>query len=110
MRFLSAPAVMIAICACYSVAHAQDANKVCNVECLLQKVDVLEQKVAGLQQTVDELTTQNLKSIKSGQNVTLHTQNGRPGGCLTYVGPSGDQGGLVSWNVNCSHDTLWTIN
>ena len=110
MRLLSAPVAMMVILASYSGAHAQDATKVCNVECLLQKVDTLEQKVDSLQRTVDELTTQINKSIKSGQNVTLHTQNGRPGGCLTYVGPSGDQGGLVSWNVNCSHDTLWTIN
>ncbi len=110
MRFLSALAAMIVIWAGYSGAHAQDTAKACNVDCLLQKVDVLEQKVDVLQHTVDRLTIQIEKSIKSGQSVTLHTQNGRPGGCLTYFGPSGDKGGIVSWNVSCSADTLWTIN
>ena len=60
---------------------------------------------------LDALTAQVNKSIKSGQNVTLHTQNGRPGGCLTYRGLSGEQGGIVSWNAaNCSRDVLWTID
>jgi hypothetical protein len=97
------------ICASYSGAQAQDAAKACNTECLVQKVDVLQQKVDALVQTVDGLTTRLGKSIKSGDDVTLHTLNGHPGGCLTYVGHSGDRGGLVSWNVNCSQDTLWTI-
>lgn len=110
MRYLSACTVMMTIWASSSIACAQEAPKACNSECLLQKVDALEQKVGALQSTIDRMTTQINSTIKSGQNVTLHTQNGRPGGCLTYVGPSGDQGGIVSWNVNCSHDTLWTIN
>ena len=110
MRLHSALVAMIVIWASSSGAHAQDTAKVCNNECLLQKVDALEQKVGALQKTLDDLTTQSNKSIKSGQSVTLHTQNGHPGGCLTFVGPSGDQGGIVSWNANCSHDTLWTIN
>jgi hypothetical protein len=103
MRNLSAPLAMIVICAGYSGAHAQDTTKICSIECLQQKIDALEH-------TVDGLTTQINNSIKSGQNVTLHTQAGRPDGCLTYVGPSGDKGGFVSWNVNCSRGTLWTIN
>jgi hypothetical protein len=50
------------------------------------------------------------KSIKSGQKIILHTDPGLPGGgCLTYVGPSGDLGGFVSWNANCSHGTSWMI-
>ena len=109
MRFFSASMAMAVICVSYSGAQAQDTAKVCTIECLLQKVDALQQKVDALEHTVDGLTTQINKSIKSGDEVTLHTQNGHPGGCLTYVGQSGDLGGLVSWNVNCSQDTLWTI-
>jgi len=103
MRFFFAAVAMTLIGTGCSGAQAQDVAKACNLECLQQKVDALTQRV-------DELTSQMSKSIKSGQNVTLHTQYGHPGGCLTYVGPSGDQGGPVSWNANCSHDTLWTIN
>jgi hypothetical protein len=84
-------------------AQAQGSGKACDIACLQQKVDDLEKKL-------DALTAQVSKSVKSGQNVTLHTQNGRPGGCLTYRGLSGEQGGLVSWNANCSRDVLWTIN
>lgn len=110
MRILSAPVAIIAIWVSYLNAYAQDAAKTCNADCLLQRIDTLEKKVADLENTIETLTPRINNSIKSGQNVTLHTQNGQPGGCLTYVGPSGDQGGLVSWNVNCSRDTLWTIN
>jgi hypothetical protein len=40
----------------------------------------------------------------------LHTDPGTAGGgCLTYIGPSGDLGGFVSWNANCSHGTSWII-
>jgi hypothetical protein len=36
----------------------------------------------------------------STQKIILHTDLGTPaGGCLTYIGPSGDLGGLVSCNV-----------
>ena len=110
MRFLPAPMTMMVILASCFAANAQDAPKVCNTECLMQKIDALKQEVSALQQKVDGLTTQINKSIKLGQDVTLHTQNGHPGGCLTYFGPSGDQGGPISWNANCSRDSLWTIN
>jgi len=86
-----------------SAAKAQSPAKSCDMACLQQKVEELQEKL-------DALTTQVNKSVKSGQNVTLHTQNGHPGGCLTYRGMSGDQGGIVSWNRNCSLDVLWTIN
>jgi hypothetical protein len=29
---------------------------------------------------------------------------------LTYRGLSGEQGGIVSLNANCSRDALWTID
>jgi len=104
MRFLSAAVVCIAVFgANCSGAQAQSPAKPCDVACLQLKVEELQEKL-------DALTTQVNKSIKSGQNVTLHTQNGHPGGCLTYRGMSGDQGGIVSWNRNCSLDVLWTIN
>ena len=80
-------------------AQAQNSAKAC-----------LQQKIEDLEQKLDALTAQVNKSIRSGQNITLHTQNGRPGGCLTYRGLSGDQGGTVMWNANCSRDVLWTIN
>src|SRR5215472_10799958 len=52
----------------------------------------------------------NNKSIKSGQQVVLHTDPAiSGGGCLTYIDPSGDRGGFVSWNVNCSRSTPWVI-
>jgi hypothetical protein len=76
MRFLSALAAVMVIWAGFSGAHAQDTAKVCNIDCVLQKIAGLEQKVDVLQHTVDQLTIQIEKSIKSGQNVTLHTQNG----------------------------------
>ena len=97
-------------CAFYFTAQAQGATKVCNPDCLLQKMDALNQKNEALERTVGELALKINKSIRIGQAVTLHTQGGHGGGCLTYIGPSGDQGGFVSWNVNCSRGTLWTIN
>ena len=85
-------------------------TKVCNSECLLKQIDVLDQKVGALERTVDALVTEGNKSIKSGQKIILRTDPGiRGGGCLTYVGPSGDLGGFVSWNVNCSQGTSWVI-
>jgi hypothetical protein len=51
-------------------------------------MDALNQKTQGLEHTVGELADQINKSI---------------------IGPSGDQGGFVSWSVNC-RGTLWTIN
>ena len=84
--------------------------KLCNSECLLRQIDALDQKVGALEHTVDALAIEANKSIKSGQKIILHTDPGiRGGGCLTYVGPSGDLGGFVSWNVNCSHGASWII-
>ena len=94
----------------YFHARAQAANETCGVDCLNQRVDALNEKAVALEHSVEQLTAQVGRSIKSGQTVTLHTQAGRGGGCLTFIGPSGDRGGYVSWNVDCSHGTLWTIN
>jgi hypothetical protein len=100
----------IAVSAIHSTAHAQDTIKLCNPECLLRQIDALDQKVGALEHTVDALAIEANKSIKSGQKIILHTDPGiRGGGCLTYVGPSGDLGGFVSWNVNCSHGASWII-
>jgi hypothetical protein len=63
-----------------------------------------------LEHTVGDMALQINKSVKTGQTVTLHTQEGHGGGCLTYFGPSGDRGGFVSWSVNCSRGTSWTID
>jgi hypothetical protein len=101
---------LVVLCAFYFAAQAQGSTNVCNIDCLTQKTDALNQKTEALEHSVDRLTTQIGKSIKSGQTITLHTQAARGGGCLTYIGPSGDRGGFVSWNANCSSGTLWTIN
>jgi len=101
---------LAAVCVFYFVAQAQGATDVCNTDCFMQKMDALNQKTQALAHTVGELEIQINKSIKTGQTVTLHTQAGHAGGCLTYIGPSGDQGGFVAWSVNCSRGTLWTIN
>src|SRR6516162_1187427 len=91
-------------------AHVEDATKRCNSECLLKQIDTLDQKVEALERTVDALTIEANKSIKTGQKIILRTDPGMPGGgCLTYIGPSGDRGGFVSWNVNCSHSASWVI-
>jgi hypothetical protein len=87
---------LVVLCAFYFAAQAQGATNVCNINCLMQKMAVLDQKTEAMEHSVDGLTTQGGKSIKSGQTVTLHTQPGRGGGCLTYIGPSGDRGGFVS--------------
>jgi imidazole glycerol phosphate synthase subunit HisF len=99
------------VCAGYFHARAA-ANEACGVDCLMQRVDTLREKTGALEHTVEQLTAKVGKSIKSGQTVTLHThtQAGAGGGCLTFIGPSGDRGGYVSWNANCSDGTLWTIN
>ena len=102
MRFVLAALTAVLGISCLGAQPQSSANS-CDISCLQQKVEHLEEKL-------DTLTTQVNQSIKSGQNVTLHTQNGRPGGCRTYRGLSGDQGGIVSWNANCSLDVLWTIN
>ena len=91
-------------------AHVEDATKRCNSECLLKQIDTLDQKVEALERTVDALTIEANKSIKTGQKIILRTDPGvSGGGCLTYIGPSGDRGGFVSWNVNCSHSASWVI-
>jgi hypothetical protein len=100
----------LAVFAIHSKAHAQDATKSCNAECLLKEIDTLDKKVGALERTVDALSIETNKSIKAGQKIILHTDPGiAGGGCLTYIGPSGDLGGFVSWNVNCSHGTSWMI-
>ena len=100
----------LAVSVIYSQAHAQDPGKSCNSECLLRQIDTLDKKVNTLERTVDTLTIEANKSIKAGQKIILHTDPGiSGGGCLTYIGPSGDLGGFVSWNVNCSHGTSWII-
>src|SRR5215472_8116371 len=91
-------------------ARGQDATKRCNSECLVKQIDTLDQKVEALERTVDALTIEANKSIKTGQKIILRTDPGVPGGgCLTYIGPSGNRGGFVSWNVNCSHSASWVI-
>jgi hypothetical protein len=85
-------------------------TKLCNSECLAKQIDTLNQKVEALERTVGALAIEANKSIKTGQKIILRTDPGiRGGGCLTYVGPSGDLGGFVSWNVNYSHGTSWMI-
>jgi len=91
----------IALSAIDSEAHAQEPSRSCNFECLLRQIDTLDKKVDALERTVDALTIEANKSINAGQKIILHTDPGLSGGgCLTYVGPSGDLGGFVSWNVN----------
>jgi hypothetical protein len=108
--FATAAWFALAVSAIHSDAHAQDAAKSCNSECLLKEIDMLDKKVDALERTVDALSIETNKSIKSGQKIILHTDPGLSGGgCLTYIGPSGDLGGFVSWNVNCSHGTSWMI-
>lgn len=100
----------IAISVVDSQAAAQEAGKTCNSECLLTQIDTLDKKVNALERIVDALTIEANKSIKSGQKIILHTDPGNSGGgCLTYIGPSGDLGGFVSWNVNCARGTSWVI-
>jgi hypothetical protein len=100
----------LAVSPIHSKAHGQVAAKSCNSECLLKEIDMLDKKVDALERTVDALSIETNKSIKSGQKIILHTDPGLSGGgCLTYIGPSGDLGGFVSWNVNCSHGTSWMI-
>jgi hypothetical protein len=91
-------------------AGVRTPTKLCNSECLAKQIDTLNQKVEALERTVGALAIEANKSIKTGQKIILRTDPGIPGGgCLTYVGPSGDLGGFVSWNVNCSHGTSWLI-
>jgi hypothetical protein len=102
--FATGACCALAVSANHSEAHIEDASKSCNTECLLNQIDMLDKKVDALERTVDALSIQTSKSIKSGQKIILHTDPGTAGGgCLTYIGPSGDLGGFVSWNANCSH-------
>jgi hypothetical protein len=98
------------VCAGYFYARAETLNEACGASCLAQSVEALNEKTAALQHTVEQLTAEVGNSIKSGQTITLHTQAGAGGGCLTFIGPSGGRGGYVSWNTNCSYGTLWTID
>jgi hypothetical protein len=69
MRFMLAAVIGIAVFgANRSDAQAQSSAKSCDMACLQQKIEELQEKL-------DALTTQVNKSIKSGQNITLHTQN-----------------------------------
>lgn len=100
----------LAVSALRCDARAQDATRLCDSECLRTQIDTLDKKVDTLQHTVEALAAENNRSIRSGQKIILRTDPGIPGGgCLTYIGPSGDLGGFVSWNVNCSHGTSWVI-
>jgi len=63
-------------CAFYFAAQAQGATNVCNPDCLMQKMDALNQENHALERTVGELALQINKSIRIGQAVTLHTQGG----------------------------------
>jgi len=98
------------VCAGYFHARAKAANEACGVDCLMQKGRAMSEKTAALEHTLTQSTVEVGESIKSGQTATLHTQAGADGGCLTFTAPSGDRGGYVSWNVDCSHGTLWKIN
>jgi hypothetical protein len=90
--------------------QAQSLAAACNAQCAQTKLDALGQKVNELEHALDKLALEMNKSVKNGQKIVLRTDSGRGGGCLTYIGPSGDQGGYVSWNVNCSRGTSWIIN
>jgi hypothetical protein len=100
---------LVVVCEFHFAARAQGATNTCNTDSSA-KMDALNQKAQALEHIVGDLALQTNKSVKIGQTVTLHTQGGHGGGCLTYFGPSGDQGGFVSWSVSCSRGTLWTIN
>jgi hypothetical protein len=78
---------LVVVCEFYFTAQAQGATNVCNTDCLLQRMDALNQKAQALEHTVGDLAFQINKSVKIGQT-----------------------GGFVSWSVSCSRGTLWTIN
>jgi len=94
----------------YPRAHAQTLTEACNAQCAQKNLDALRQRVSELEHAMNQIALETSKSIKTGQRIVLRTDSGRGGGCLTYIGPSGDQGGYVSWNVNCSRGTSWIIN
>src|SRR6476660_6323780 len=74
---------LVVVCEFYFAAQAQGATNVCNTDCLSQRMDALNQKAQALEHTVGDLALQMNKSVKTGQTVTLHTQGGHGGGCLT---------------------------
>lgn len=94
----------------YPRAHAQTLAEACNAQCAQKNLDALRQRVSELEHAMDKIALETGKSIKIGQRIVLRTDSGHGGGCLTYNGPSGDQGGYVSWNANCSRGTSWIIN
>lgn len=56
-------------------AYAQNTTEVCGVECVLKRIDALNQKVGALEHSVDGLTIEMENSIKSGRGITLHTDS-----------------------------------
>jgi len=98
-----------AICASSLSVHAQapeaQVPQSCDARCLEEQVTRLEGDVAKLTTQINSMKTLVGNSIKSGQAVRMEM----PNGCLTYVGPSGDVGGFVSWNKNCNLGTVWRI-
>jgi len=101
-------AVATAICASSFNVQTQAQAPVpqsCDTKCLGERVTSLESDVALLKKQLDAMKTLVDSSIKAGQEVKLEM----PTGCLTYIGPSGDKGGVVSWSRNCISGTNWTI-
>ena len=94
----------------YPRAQAQTLADACDAECARKNLDALRQRVGELEHAMNKISLETSKSIKAGQRIVLRTDSGHGGGCLTYIGPSGDRGGYVSWNVNCSRGASWIIN
>ena len=63
---------LVVLCAFYFVAQAQGATNVCNIDCLMQKMDALNQKAEALEHTMDGLTTQVGKSINRTDSNPAH--------------------------------------
>jgi len=77
----------------------------CDIRCLEEQVTRLEGDVGKLTTQINSMKTLVDSSIKSGQAVRMEM----PNGCLTYISPSGDVGGFVSWNKNCNLGTVWRM-
>jgi hypothetical protein len=88
-----------------SLSVQAQAPQSCDVKCLGERIVKLEEQVANLTTQLNSIKPLVDSSIKSGQDIKLEM----PTGCLTYVGPSGDKGGVVSWSRNCISGTNWTI-
>jgi len=88
-------------------AQASEAqiSQSCDIRCLGEQVTKLEGDVAQLTTQLNSMKTLVDNSIQLGQSVKMEM----PNGCLSYVGPSGDIGGFVSWSKNCSLGTAWRI-